>query len=55
MIPGFSREQCRPITTDGLTQSVEWDGAPELPRGKPVCLVFELRNAKLFGCRCNDK
>ena len=52
IIPGFDRNQCQPIQTDSLSEKVQWRGSPDLPVGTPVCVIFELRDARLFGFAC---
>jgi hypothetical protein len=48
-IPGFSLEDCTPITGDHVDHTVAWKGGTlaSLP-GKPVQLKFELQQADLF-------
>lgn len=47
-IPGFRFEDCRAITTDSLAAPVEWKQPLATLRGRPVCLEFSLRQARLF-------
>lgn len=52
VIPGFERDACRPIKGDGLSEKVEWRGGSPVPRNTSVCVVFEMREARLFGFAC---
>ena len=48
-IPGFTRQECRPIQVDGMHQRVEWTSAADLRKlPQPVRLRFFLRQARLY-------
>jgi len=49
-IPGFTRWDCTPVTTDSTLQQVRWSGEADLSRlsGQPVRFRFWLRNAALY-------
>ncbi len=49
-VEGFSETTCRQITTDTLGSIVSWESDPSLTElcGRPVRLVFQIRDAKLF-------
>lgn len=51
--PGFSRENCAPIYGDSIDRTVVWNDAPDLAAlaGKPVRLLFELKDADLYAFR----
>lgn len=48
-IPGFTFQDCQPITSDSLAAAVQWSKPLATLRGKPVRLEFSLKNARLFG------
>jgi len=50
IIPGFSLSDCDPIKTDSIRWVVSWKGNRSLTQlaGKPVCLKFEMQDAKLY-------
>lgn len=52
-LPGFSAEECRPLTGNGVDLPVRWgEGPVALPAaGTPVRLAFHLQNAALYGFR----
>ena len=41
-LPGFSAEECRPLTSDELAHEVTWDGGEGVPIGRPIRLRFHL-------------
>ena len=48
-IPGFTRQECRPIQVDGMHQRVEWTSGADLRKlPQPVRLRFFLRQARLY-------
>jgi len=47
-IPGFQRDDCEPITVDGMAAPVRWKRSIQELRDLPVRLEFSLRNASLF-------
>jgi hypothetical protein len=49
-LPGFTLEDCPPITLDAIDHRVKWTGGSQVSAvtGKPVRLRFVLRNADLF-------
>ena len=49
-IPGFSREQCIPVSTDSTKYRVVWKNNDDLQvlAGKPVRFKFYLTNAKIY-------
>jgi hypothetical protein len=48
-IPGFTRDDCRPITGDHVEQAVSWKGGDPGPlAGRPVRLGLELKDADLY-------
>jgi hypothetical protein len=51
-LEGYSLDDCRPLTGDGVAQPVRWgsrDGVPESTPDRPLRLHFELESADLFG------
>jgi len=48
VIPGFERENCRIISTDGVACKMTWLGQSKVPTGQFVKLHFFMRNADLF-------
>jgi hypothetical protein len=49
-IPGLSREECRPISTDSTKCLVRWNGGDSLMSlsGRPVRFKFHLADSKLY-------
>ncbi len=47
VIPGYSKENCLPLTGDSLDQVVLWFGQPSLPAG-PFQVKFYLQNSALY-------
>ena len=49
-LPGFSLEDCDPIHTDGVRVAVSWHSSVDVSGlvGRPVRVLFELRDAKLY-------
>ena len=52
-LPGYSLEDCVPVTSDGLDLPVQWKDHQDLAgaRGKTVRLRFQLKNARLYSYR----
>ncbi len=52
-IPGFDRASCDVFAGDSVRHTVNWHGKPDVSslRGKPVCVRFDLMNAKLYSYR----
>lgn len=50
VVPGFSREECVPVTDDHTLQAVAWKGGSDLAalRGKPVTFRFHLTKGSLY-------
>jgi hypothetical protein len=50
VLDGFSMDECRPITSDGLRVGVHWRDSRDISqlRDKSVCLEFSLHRAKLY-------
>ena len=48
-IPGFSIEDCHPISGDNLSHAVLWQGELADLRNKAVRIAFHLRDAELYG------
>ena len=53
-IPGYAQEECVPIATDSVDARVTWKERRSVGEllGRPVKLVFHLRNARLYSYRC---
>jgi hypothetical protein len=49
-IPGFTPDECRPLTEDRVDQVVAWKGRKDLGelRGRPVRFRFHLTNARVY-------
>lgn len=49
-LPGYSLEDCLPLTADGLDQVVQWRGSSDLSalNGEMVRLLFALRHSALY-------
>ena len=52
-LPGYSLEDCFPVTADGTDLAVQWKDHSDLSgaRGKTVRLRFRLENARLYSYR----
>ena len=52
---GFRLEDCEPVRSDSVRQTVRWKGGSEVGRlaGQPVRLEFKLTNAKLYTFQFN--
>ena len=52
-LPGYSLEDCDPVTADGLELPVTWKDQPDLSgaAGKTVRIRFQLKNARLYSYR----
>jgi hypothetical protein len=49
-IRGYTAAECAPLTGDGVALAVRWrTGNVRQLAGKPVRIVFRLRNASLYG------
>ena len=53
-LPGFSREDCQTIRTDGVRQTVRWSEDARLPVGQPLRLRFHLHEARLYSFRIGE-
>jgi hypothetical protein len=47
-VPGFTFDDCRPITADSLAAPVEWKDKLASLRGREVRLEFAIKSARLF-------
>ena len=47
-LPGFSADDCTPLTADGLAQAVRWKSRATLPADRPYRLRFHLQRASLY-------
>ena len=49
-LPGYSQDDCVPMTADGFDQMVRWRQGGDLSAisGKPVCVQFSLRHSVLY-------
>ncbi|MFI4875412.1 MAG: hypothetical protein ACIALR_08750 [Blastopirellula sp. JB062] len=50
VVPGYSAERCRPISTDRTLTEVTWEGMADLAdlAGKPIRFRFHLQNGALY-------
>jgi hypothetical protein len=50
VVPGFSREDCTPVSEDRTLQAVAWKGGADLSalRGRPVAFRFHLTKGSLY-------
>ena len=53
-LPGFAREDCQTIDTDGVREAVRWSGDARLPVGQPLRLRFHLQDARLYSFRSRE-
>jgi hypothetical protein len=47
-IPGFTFEDCKPLSVDSVNAPVEWKQPLTTLQGRPIKLEFSLKNAQLF-------
>jgi len=52
-IPGFTLEDCRPITVDSIAAPVKWAKPLSALKGTKVHLSFHLKKASLFAFDCH--
>lgn len=54
-IEPFTKEHCKPVTSDSTIQPVQWKGAEDLSAvaGKPVKFRFHMANGKLYSFWCS--
>jgi hypothetical protein len=52
-VKGFGRDLCRELRGDEISKTVSWENSEDLRRlaGRPIRLLFELRQADLFSIR----
>jgi hypothetical protein len=50
VLPQFAASKCRPVSTNKVSQRVQWEGVEDLSTlvNQPVRFRFHLRNGKLF-------
>jgi hypothetical protein len=48
ILPGYSFEDCRPMTVDRLEHRMAWKEHETLPTDRPIRLRFHLNHASLF-------
>jgi hypothetical protein len=55
-IPGYDVSGCRPLIGNEIEREVVWSGGADLARyaGRPVRLVFQLKDADVFSLRFTD-
>jgi len=55
-IPGFTANDCKPITGDGVRLGATWGekGWTDLPKGPSIVLRFYLKNADMFAYETNS-
>ena len=53
-LTGFTREDCQTVDTDGVRQTVRWNGNARLPVGQPLRLRFHLQDARLYSFRVRE-
>jgi hypothetical protein len=53
-LPGFTREECAPLSTDSVDARIRWSSGRPLTSlaGQPVKIRFYLYNARLYSYRC---
>ncbi len=55
ILPGYGRDECRPMSEDGIDFPVRWRAHEKLPRSpEPLRLRFVLTQASLFSFRAGD-
>jgi hypothetical protein len=51
LLPGFGVDDCRPILANSVEHTVEFKGDLGSLRSRPVCLLFRMVDADLYGFR----
>ncbi|MBA4017653.1 MAG: hypothetical protein C0483_10810 [Pirellula sp.] len=51
-IPGFALEDCTPLTADAVRWSPQWQTKTAPPIDRPVRVVLQLTNARLYSLSC---
>ena len=55
ILPGYGRDECRPMSEDGIDFPVRWRAHEKLPRSpEPLRLRFVLTRASLFSFRAGE-
>ena len=47
-IEGYGADDCTPISSDNVRHSVTWGEREQLPRDRPICLRFHMRDTDLY-------
>lgn len=54
-ISGFSAKECVPLSADSTRWLVKWQTDKAAPTDRNVCVVVEMKNARLFSLSCETK
>lgn len=47
-IPGFTAEECLPLTADATRWALKWQNKPTAPTDRNVCIVIQMKKSRLF-------
>ena len=52
-VPGFTRDDCLPMSVDKVEEPIRWKQAASLSQFKdrPICLRFHVQNVRLYAYR----
>lgn len=53
-IPGFSTDECEPLHADATRWPVKWKGQASAPTDREVCIVIQMKKARLFSLSCQS-
>jgi hypothetical protein len=52
-IAGYAAEECEPLRTDATRWAAKWRGGKPVPTDRPISVVIEMNNARLFSLGCD--
>ena len=52
-IPGFSADECEPLHADATRWQMKWQNGASMPTDRDVCVVIQIKNARLFSLSCS--
>lgn len=53
-IPGFSADECEPLQANATRWPVKWKGQPPAPTDRDLCVVIQMKKARLFSLSCQS-
>ena len=54
-IPGYAAEDCEPLLTDATRWTPRWRNGTNAPTDRPVCVVVQMKQARLFSLSSESK